>query len=102
MPDPDYERYRFSVTCHTDDLAVAYCLRALCHFASDGVKSQIGWGGTKEREWRAAGNQITLRFTSSVRRDGFLREAARLLPANTWREVSRSDNDPARRQRPPH
>jgi hypothetical protein len=97
-----YERYRFSVTCRTDDLAVVFCLRALCQFASDDVLPQIGWGGTKESEWRAARNQITLRFTSAKSRDRFVGEATRLLPAGSWREVRSSDSDPARRQRPPH
>jgi hypothetical protein len=98
----DYERYHFSVTCQTDDLAVVYCLRALCQFAADDVKPQIGWGGTKADEWQADGNRITLRFTSAKSRDHFVSEATRLLPAGSWREMSRSDNDPARRQRPPH
>jgi len=99
MPDADYQRCKYSITCTTDDLAVVHCLRALCEFAITDVKPQIGWGGTKASEWRAAGNQITLRFTTPESRDNFFEQAKRLLPDVLWSEVSRNDNDPARRQR---
>ena len=97
--DEDYRRCHFSITCHTDDEAVVHCLRALCHFAEITVKPQIAWGGTKRQDWVAAGHQITLCFTSTHHRDRFVREATRLLPSGIWHETSRSDEDPARRQR---
>ena len=99
MADADYARCKYSITCSTDDLAVVHCLRALCEFAIKDIKPQIGWGGTKAKEWSAAGNRITLRFTTPESRDDFVREARRLLPQGSWSEVRRSDNDPARRQR---
>ena len=99
MSDEEYQRCHFSITCFTEDAAVVHCLRALCHFAETGVKPQIAWGGTKTSEWKAAGKQITLRFSSSDYRDRFTREAIRLLPKNSWREVRRNDSDPAKRQR---
>jgi hypothetical protein len=99
VADEDYELCRYSITCSTDDLAIVHCLRALCEFAITDVRPQIGWGGTKATEWRAAGNQITLRFTTHESRERFVQEARRLLPAGSWAEVSRSDNDPAKRQR---
>jgi hypothetical protein len=64
MSDEEYQRCHFSITCFTEDPAVVHCLRALCHFAEDGVKPQIAWGGTKIPEWLAAGKRITLRFSS--------------------------------------
>ncbi len=94
-----YQRCRYSITCHTDDLAVVHCLRAICHFAEEGCPPQIAWGGTTEVKWRAAGNRITLRFTSPAYRDNFVKEAMRILPPDSWSEVARSDNDPARRRR---
>jgi hypothetical protein len=97
----EYARCHFSITCFTEDAAVVHCLRALCHFAETDVKPQIAWGGTTISNWRGAGNQITLRFSSPHHRDRFVSEASRLLPGNSWREVSRSDNDPATRQRSP-
>jgi hypothetical protein len=99
VPESDYDRCKFSITCHTDDLAVVHCLRGLCQYAEKGRVRQISWGGTKESEWRAAGNNITLRFTNPVYRDVFVKEAARILPQNSWTEVRRSDADPAHRQR---
>ena len=97
----DYARCRFSITCHTADLAVVHCLRALCQHNVAGVRPQIAWGGTSEKNWNDQENCITLRFTSSAQRDGFVRDANRLL-AGHWTERSRSDNDPATRQREPH
>jgi hypothetical protein len=99
MADADYQRCKHSITCFTNDLAVVHCLRALCEFAITGVKPQIGWGGTKAKEWRDAGNRITLRFTTPESRNKFIQEAERLLPKGSWAEVARSDNDPASRQR---
>jgi hypothetical protein len=102
MSDDEYSRCKYSVTVHTDDLAVVHCLRALCEFAEGGVKGQIGWGGTKRSEWEKAGNKITLRFSSPAFRTTFVEQAKRLLPVSSWREIARNDNDPAHRQRPPH
>jgi hypothetical protein len=100
MSDFDYQRCKFSITCQTDDLAVVHCLRALCEHAEKDGKPQIGWGGTKRSEWLAAEKKITLRFTHPDFREAFVRESHRLLPAGSWSEVSRSDSDPATRQRP--
>ena len=41
MGDGDYERCKFSVTCHTNDLAVVHCLRALCEYAIEGVRRKL-------------------------------------------------------------
>ena len=99
MADSDYELCRFSITCETKDLAVVHCLRALCEFTITDVSPQSGWGGTKASDWRAAGNRITLRFTSEASRQKFVEEAHRLLPPGSWSETSRNDCDPAKRQR---
>jgi hypothetical protein len=99
MPDADYLRCRFSITCHTDDLAIVHCLRSLCEFAEEDGLPQIGWGGTKRSNWESDNHQITLRFTNPRYREAFINEARRLLPKGSWSEVRRSDNDPAHRQR---
>ena len=99
MTDDQYRRCKYSITCATGDLAVVHCLRALCQHVAVGVLPQIAWGGTKESDWRAAGDKITLRFTSPESRDRFVSEARRLLPQDCWHEVRRRDDDPARRQR---
>jgi hypothetical protein len=95
----DHQKFHFSVTCHTTDPAVVFCLRALCQFTEKHPKQQIGWGGTGSKEWKDAGNTLTLRFTEPDYRDAFTREGERLL-AGRWSIVATSDNDPASPQRP--
>ena len=94
----DHAKFRFSATCHTDDEAVLFCLRALCQFVEEHPKPQIGWGGTKTPEWRAAGNRLTLRFTRPEFRERFIREARRVL-GDRWSLLGERDDDPARPQR---
>jgi hypothetical protein len=94
----DYERYHFSVTCETSDAAVLHCLRALCQWAEQWAKPQIGWGGTGEKEWNASGARFTLRFTDPEYRQAFLDKADELLHGR-WKLVATRDDDPAKRQR---
>ncbi|MBL0891404.1 MAG: hypothetical protein IBJ19_12435 [Gemmatimonadaceae bacterium] len=96
--EPDYERYRFSITVKTADRAVLACLRALCQDAETAAKKQIGWGGTGISAWVKNGNQVTLRFTSSENRKDFTANALRLLLPH-FEIVEKSDNNPATRQR---
>lgn len=100
MPDADYARCKYAVTCYTEDLAVLHCLRALSQFAEgSNIPKSIPWGGTKESEWRAAANQARFRFTSPAYRAAFLDEARRLLPPGSFKDVASSDIDPASRRR---
>jgi hypothetical protein len=100
MPDEDYERCHFSVSCETEDLAVLHCLRSLSQFAEGSkIPKGIPWGGTKEAAWRKNGHVATFRFTSADYRTTFLDEASRLLPGHLWRSVGQSDSDPASRRR---
>jgi hypothetical protein len=92
------QRYRFSVTRQTSDRAVLRCLRALCQWAEEYPKKQIGRGGTGDSRWRTSGGQLTLRFTSPEFRARFILEASRLLPGH-WQMVAKNDNDPTTRQR---
>ncbi len=94
----DHALFHFSVTCHTDNEAVMFCLRALCQYAEDHAKSNIGWGGTKRTDWEAAGHCITLRFTSVEGRQLFLDEANQLF-GNQWSETETNDDNPATPQR---
>jgi len=94
----EHAKYHFSATCHTDDAAALHCLRALCQYAEQGRHPQIGWGGTKQSTWRAAGGEFTVRFTRPEFRDAFLGEAQRLLSGH-WRFVKKNDTDPATPQR---
>lgn len=100
MPDEDYERCHFSVSCETHDLAVLHCLRSLSQFAEGSkIPTSIPWGGTKEAAWRKNDYVVTFRFTSPNYRETFLDEAERLLPAKSWTKVGSSDDDPATRRR---
>ena len=98
MSSDDYDRYKYSVTCHTEDAAVLHCLRSLCQYAEQSSKPQIGWGGTGEKDWRANDGTFKLRFSSPDYRQRFIDEANRLL-AGHWSVLSTSDKDPASPQR---
>jgi hypothetical protein len=88
--------HRFSVTVHSDDLAVIGCLRALAKFAHATGNNNIPWGNTKDSHWKAAGNRVTFHFTSPVYRKNFADHAGRLLLQDSWALETQSDNDPAR------
>lgn len=95
----EHAQHRFSVTIHSDDLAVVGCLRSLSQFSQKTGNNRIPWGGTKDSEWRQAGHKVTFRFTSPAYRDGFLSEARRLLPSDLWAVAATRDDDPAQPQR---
>lgn len=91
----DHAAYRYSVSLHSDDLAVVNCLRSLSQFSQKTGNNRITWGGTKDRDWERDGHTVTFRFSEARYRDGFAAEVNRLLPHALWREVGRKDNDPA-------
>jgi len=88
--------YKFSITIHSDDLAVVNCLRALSQYSQKTGNNRIPWGGTKDNDWKQNSNSVTFRFSQPEYREGFITELRRLLPDNLWVERSRSDNDPAK------
>lgn len=89
-----HAKYHYSITCHTHDKAVMFCLRSLAHFAEHSSQKNIAWSGTTDKAWEEAGHRITLRFTSPKYRDVFRREAKRIL-GDKWSEAGASDTDPA-------
>jgi hypothetical protein len=96
---PDHLRYKFSVTIHTDDLAIAGCLRALAKFSQKQGNKNIPWGSTSDKVWKRDGHRVTFKFSTAQYREGFLAEAKRLLPRALWHEIATSDNEPASPQR---
>jgi hypothetical protein len=94
----EHAAYRFGITIHSDDLAVVNCLRSLSQFSQKTGNNRICWGGTKDRDWEQEGHRVTFRFSRPEYREGFVAEVNRLLPLSLWREVARSDSDPARPQ----
>jgi hypothetical protein len=82
--------YKHTITCHTDDLAVVHCLRALSQWAQQSGNCHIPWGGTKKPDWERDGNCVTFRFTESLYRDAFRQKANELLYGR-WCEKGTSD-----------
>lgn len=93
-----HSTYRFSVTLHSEDLAVVNCLRALSQYSQATGNNRIPWGGTKDQDWKREKHNVTFHFSAPEYRAQFLAEAKRLLPASLWSVSAQSDNDPAKRQ----
>lgn len=91
--------HKFSITVHTDDYPLMGCLRALAKYSQRTGNNQIPWGGTKDKDWERAKHRLTFHFSSAEYREIFVNEATRLFPRELWKEVARSDNDPATPQR---
>ena len=91
----EHIKFHFSVTCHTNDLAVLHCLRALAQYAQQEGNKRIPWGGTKEKDWEQDRHRVAFHFTKPEYRNLFVHEAQRLLAKGCWTEVERSDNQPA-------
>lgn len=93
-----HAKFHFSVKCHTDDLAVLSCLRALNRWAQKDGNREIGYGGTADKDWQLSNHTVTFRFTSPAFRQSFIQKAEELL-LGRWTTISTSDNDPAAPQR---
>jgi len=87
--------YHYSVTIHSDDLAVVYCLRALAKYSQKTENQQIPWGGTKDPDWKRDQHEVTFHFSSPEYRQSFVSEIERLLPRALWRLVGQRGDDPA-------
>lgn len=90
-----HKDHKFSITIHTNDIAILYCLRALADYAQKTGNTRITWGGTTKNNWKKNNNTVTFRFTKSGYWVDFNEEAKRVLPTNSWEQRGESDNDPA-------
>ena len=97
-PAGQHHLYRYSVRIATSDLGVLHCLRALSQHAHATGNKRIPWGGTKESDWRAAGQIVVFHFSKPEYRDDFLVECKRLLSDGLWFEEEIKDNDQAHPQ----
>ena len=88
------DAYHYSITVECDDIAIVYCLRGLSMYGQGEGNVYKPWKGTGKAEWASNNRRVTFRFTSPQFRGEFLKEAKRILPANSWREVKRDDDDP--------
>jgi hypothetical protein len=91
----DHKNYKFSITVHSDDLAVINCLRALSQYSQKTGNNRIPWGGTKDSDWENDNHHVNFRFTCTEYREGFKSEVRRLLPTNSCEFTGESNNDPA-------
>jgi len=90
-----HNEHRFSITVHTEDLAILYCLRAIADYSQETGNTRITWGGTKKNDWERQNRSVTFRFSKPSYRTKFTQEAGRVLPADSWRKMTESNNDPA-------
>ncbi len=87
--------YHYSITMHTTDLAILYCLRALADYAQKTGNTRIAWGGTSKEDWKRNNQSVKFHFSQPKYRDNFVEEAIRILPENSWHKLKQDDNDPA-------
>ncbi len=90
-----HAEHKYSITVHTDDFPLLGCLRALAKYSQRTGNNQIPWGGPKHEEGEKEQHRLTFHFSSTAYREIFVSEATRLFPSGLWKEVDRSDNDPA-------
>lgn len=91
----EHIKYKYSITVHSDDLAIINCLRSLSQFSQKTGNNRIPWGGTKDTDWKQNNHNVTFRFTTIEYREGFKSEVKRLLPPNSYEFIEESNNDPA-------
>ena len=90
-----HKDHKFSITIHTTDVAILYCLRALADYSQKTGNTRITWGGTTKNNWKSNNNAVTFRFTKSDYRVDFIKEVKRILAKNSWQIEGESDNNPA-------
>ncbi len=87
-------QYRFSITIHTEELAVVNCLRALSQFSQKTENNRIPWRGTKDKDWQRDGKKVTFRFNKRDYRDGFIAVIEQVLRPNLCNVTTTRDDDP--------
>src|ERR1700742_4447840 len=90
-----HAHHKFSITIHTDDLAVVYCLRALAAYSQKTGQTMIAYGNTTEKDWEKDGHRVTFHFSDPNYRTELIAEAKRLLPQALWKVDDMKDNNPA-------
>jgi hypothetical protein len=97
MPPTHHHDYRYSITIHTDDAALAVSMRALAWFCQKSGNKQIVNAGNGLPKWQSNGHKITFYFNSPLYRADFLKESERLF-RGAWDKAEERDDDPAPRQ----
>lgn len=95
----EHQKYKYSVTIYSNDLAIINCLRSLAQYSQKTGNNRIPWGGTKDSDWKRSQKEVTFRFTEEKYRIVFLDETKRLLPNDLFKIVSQDNNNPAKPQK---
>ena len=90
-----HKDHHYSITYHSNDLAVVGCLRALSQHCQRTGNARITWGNTSKEDWRASGNKVTFHFSHPSYREALIAEAERILPTSLFSVVSQRDDHPA-------
>jgi len=90
-----HKDHHYSITVHTTDLAVLYCLRALVDYAQKTGNTRIPWGGASKENWARNNQNVKFYFSQPDYREYFIEEAIRVLPKGSWSKTKQNDNDPA-------
>jgi glycyl-tRNA synthetase alpha subunit len=85
--------YHYSITVHTDNLAILYCLRALSMYAQRTGNLYKPWKKASKDSWEQQHHDVPLHFTSAQFRQDF-EQAANEILAGRWSKVGENDNDP--------
>jgi hypothetical protein len=85
--------YHYSVTIHTDSLAILYCLRGLSMFAQKTGNVYKPWGAASKAQWLGHHHIVKFYFTTEQYRSDF-EEAANDILAGRWIKVGDSVDDP--------
>lgn len=93
----EHKDYIFSVTIHSEDLALVSAMRGLAWYCQFDGNKQISWGNIKEKDWMKAGKQATFHFTRQNYRDNFILRANELFRDGLWKITEQSNNNPAKR-----
>ena len=74
----------FSVTVHTEEPVILYCLRGLVFFCQGGKGKAESVAGTNDEEWLQNKKLMTFHFSDPVYQQRFIYEAGRILPYGSW------------------
>jgi len=88
---------KFSITIHTDALAVIHCLRALSKFSQKTGSNQMPWNDQRDDVWVKNNHELTFHFSEPKYRDRFIAEAKRLLPDGSWKVLRTRDYNSAKK-----
>ena len=85
--------FKFSITVHSDDLALIASMRGLAWFCQDEMNRQISVDGAKQEDWSRDNHEVKFYFTSKDNRQNFINVAINLF-RQAWKIKNLSDDNP--------